>query len=194
MDSNYFILLIYLRTLLYFHLNQFALLTKASLVPIIPTFLPSSNSADLFPSIIMTKVVILFPQVQTALMRSIRGWGGGGEGGITFPSPFREPGGAGRGSESKFQTQQLREGARKGVRREGGRQVREQTEEGREEREQEIWATNNWKQGRSPRPVTHSPRISAGGRQCAGRPHCSPGRLEGQLEATQWGMPSAKDR
>lgn len=47
LDGNYFILLMYLQTLLYFHLNQFALLTKSSPVPIIiSTFLPSSNSAS----------------------------------------------------------------------------------------------------------------------------------------------------
>lgn len=187
MDSNYFILLIYLRTLLYFHLNQFALLTKASLVPIIPTFLPSSNSADPFTSIIMTKVVILFPQVQTALMRSIRGRGVGREVSLALL-----PSGSQEGQAGVRKPVPNREGARRGG-GEGGRQVRGQTEEGREEREQEIWATNNWKQGRSPCPARHSPRISAGGRQCTGGPHRSPGRLEGQLEATQWGMPSAKD-
>ena len=47
LDSNYFILLMYLQTLLYFRLNQFALLTKSSPVPIIiSTFLPSSKSVS----------------------------------------------------------------------------------------------------------------------------------------------------
>lgn len=46
LDSEHFILWMHLRTLLYFHLNQFALLTEESPGPITPTFLPSSNSAN----------------------------------------------------------------------------------------------------------------------------------------------------
>lgn len=192
MDSNYFILLIYLRTLLYFHLNQFALLTKASLVPIIPTLLLSSNSADPFPSIIMTKVVILFPQVQTALMRSIRG---GGRWGGTYHFPFSLRGAKeGQAGGPKASSKHSGSGKSKKGGEEGGRKTSEGSNRRLGRKRARNLGHKQLEEGRSPRPATHSPHISAGGRQCAGGPHCSPGRLEGQLEATQWGMPSAKDR
>lgn len=54
-------------------------------MPIIPTFLPSSNSANLVPINNYDKGGDSFPRAQTALMRSLLG-------GITLPSPFREQG------------------------------------------------------------------------------------------------------
>lgn len=173
MDSNYFILLIYLRTLLYFHLNQFALLTKASLVPIIPTFLPSSNSANPVHINNYDKGGDSFPPSLDSTDEIYRRWGGVVVV-ITFPSPFGLLGGAGRGSESKFQTAAQGRSKKSGE----GREASERTNRRRlrRKRAENLGHKHLGQQGTSPCPERHSPCISAEERQCAGGPRRSLGR------------------
>lgn len=109
MDSNYFILLIYLRSLLYFRLNQFALLTKSSPVPIIPTFLPSSNSANLVYINNYDKGGDPFLQAQTALTGSVQEH--------HFPGPLSSS----RGGEARPEADRGRKGRERKRGRKGGK-------------------------------------------------------------------------